>query len=52
MFTLDGTTTGITISIGIAVMPQHGCHLKTLVNAADRALYDAKGAGRNRVYSA
>lgn len=51
-FTLDRTTTGITISIGIAVMPQHGCHLKTLVNAADRALYDAKDAGRNRVYLA
>ena len=48
-FTLDGTTTGITISIGIAVMPQHGCHLKTLVNVADRALYAAKDGGRNRV---
>jgi len=51
-FALDAVTTKITISIGIAVMPQHGCHLKMLVNAADRALYDAKGAGRNRVYSA
>ena len=51
-FVLDETTARITISIGIAVMPQHGCHLKALVNAADRALYAAKNAGRNRVYLA
>ncbi len=48
-FVLDGVTARITISIGIAVMPEHGDDLKTLVNAADRALYAAKNAGRNRV---
>ena len=48
-FVLDGTTARITISIGIAVTPEHGGDLKTLVNAADRALYAAKNGGRNRV---
>lgn len=51
-FELNGAKSGITISIGIAIMPQHGCHLDTLVEVADRALYDAKNAGRNRVLSA
>jgi len=51
-FTLDGIATRITISIGIALLPQHGCDLKALVSAADRALYAAKGAGRNLVYLA
>jgi two-component system cell cycle response regulator len=48
-FVLDGTTARITISIGIAVTPEHGGDLKTLVKAADRALYAAKNGGRNRV---
>jgi len=48
-FTLDGVTLGITISIGVAAAPKHGCDIKSLVKAADRALYRAKGSGRNRV---
>ena len=48
-FTLGEATTGVTISIGVAVMPQHGSDLETLVAAADRALYVAKENGRNRV---
>jgi two-component system cell cycle response regulator len=38
----------VTVSVGIASFPQHGDSLRTLVSAADRALYRAKEAGRNR----
>ncbi len=51
-FTLDQVTVPVTISIGIAVAPQHGKTIKTLVAAADRALYRAKETGRNRVCTA
>jgi diguanylate cyclase (GGDEF)-like protein len=39
----------ITISIGIAMWPEHGGDLKTLISRADKALYRAKGSGRDRV---
>ncbi len=39
----------ITISLGIALFPEHGEDMNTLLRAADEALYDAKGAGRDRV---
>jgi diguanylate cyclase (GGDEF)-like protein len=41
--------TEVTASIGVAIFPDHGDDLGTLLVAADRALYRAKGAGRNRV---
>lgn len=40
--------TGFTFSAGIAVFPQHGQSLGELISAADQALYDAKGSGRDR----
>jgi diguanylate cyclase (GGDEF)-like protein len=40
---------GITISLGVAVYPQHGENPETLLRAADVALYEAKQAGRDRV---
>jgi diguanylate cyclase (GGDEF)-like protein len=44
----DGQTiNGITISIGIAYFPAHGRTHQTLLHAADRALYQAKEAGRD-----
>ena len=49
--TLDGVSIGVTISIGVATAPQHGTDVKSLVGAADRALYRAKETGRNRVCS-
>jgi len=39
---------GFTFSAGIAVFPQHGQSLGELISAADQALYDAKGSGRDR----
>jgi diguanylate cyclase (GGDEF)-like protein len=48
-FTLDAATVPVTISIGIAVYPEGGRDLTSLVARADKALYRAKQAGRNRV---
>ncbi|HYE66229.1 MAG TPA: sensor domain-containing diguanylate cyclase [Pyrinomonadaceae bacterium] len=39
----------ITISVGIATFPLHASSRDTLVVTADRALYNAKSLGRNRV---
>ena len=42
----------ITASFGAAAFPDHGRTAAALIRAADKALYDAKHAGRNRVVSA
>jgi diguanylate cyclase (GGDEF)-like protein len=41
--------TGITGSFGVAALPEHATDADGLLRAADRALYAAKQAGRNRV---
>lgn len=38
-----------TVSIGIATFPEDGATLKSLIDKADHALYDAKQSGRNQV---
>ncbi len=42
----------ITASFGAVAFPDHGRTAETLIRAADKALYDAKHAGRNQVVSA
>lgn len=39
----------ITASMGVAVFPDHGRTAKALIEAADKALYRSKSAGRDRV---
>ncbi len=38
----------VTLSIGIAMYPEHGTSLEELIHHADAALYQAKNQGRNR----
>ena len=50
--TLGTSPTGrppITFSAGVASLPADGMTPEELLKAADRALYQAKSAGRNRV---
>jgi len=42
----------ITLSLGVAVFPQHGATVEALLRAADGALYRAKAQGRDRVVAA
>ncbi len=42
----------VTVSIGVAELPQHGSSPKELIDAADAALYRAKKDGRDRVVTA
>jgi diguanylate cyclase (GGDEF)-like protein len=39
----------LSISGGVATAPEDGIDAETLIRCADEALYEAKGAGRNRV---
>ena len=39
----------LTVSIGVAVFPEHGMSPKELMAAADAALYEAKRRGRDQV---
>jgi diguanylate cyclase (GGDEF)-like protein/PAS domain S-box-containing protein len=45
----DRVIGGLSVSVGVALFPQHGTTVETLVRAADAALYRAKVAGRDRV---
>ena len=54
---LDGlriptVTAHVTASLGVATLPDHAVDSASLIRAADRALYRAKAAGRNRVEAA
>jgi diguanylate cyclase (GGDEF)-like protein len=49
---LGAVELGVTVSIGVAVCPADGTTADALLAAADRALYAAKAAGRDRVVAA
>ena len=46
--TPEGETVSATLSAGLAMLPAGATSFADLLNAADRALYEAKRAGRNR----
>ncbi len=48
----EGARLNVTVSLGVAVWPADGKDHEGLLAAADRALYAAKQAGRNRVVAA
>jgi diguanylate cyclase (GGDEF)-like protein len=48
-FEQDGEPIKVTISVGVATFPVDGTQPEELIRAADRALYEAKRAGRDRV---
>jgi diguanylate cyclase (GGDEF)-like protein len=42
----------LTVSIGVAAFPEHGQTLEEIIQASDKALYESKRNGRNRVTAA
>ncbi|RIL05226.1 MAG: hypothetical protein DCC71_11135 [Proteobacteria bacterium] len=42
----------VTVSVGVAAFPSHGCTPEELIEMADKAMYRAKSLGRDRVCSA
>lgn len=45
----DGSSVAVSLSVGVALFPQDGGSAGELLAAADRAVYQAKARGRNRV---
>jgi len=48
-FILFGETNSTTASLGVSLYPEHGSNPQELVEAADRALYESKRHGKNRI---
>jgi diguanylate cyclase (GGDEF)-like protein/PAS domain S-box-containing protein len=48
-FALAGTSLNISVSIGLAMYPEHGSDERALTKNADMAMYYAKAGGRNNV---
>lgn len=48
-FAVEGTSLDVSASIGVAMYPQDGQDMKTLLRHADIAMYQAKKAGRGRL---
>ena len=46
----DGTWVRISASVGIAMMPEFGRELETLLSCADAALYRCKGGGKGKLH--
>lgn len=47
-FHLDSIEAYVTTSLGVAMYPDHGEEIDTLIKNADKAMYEAKNLGRNR----
>ena len=47
---IDGTPVVVGASIGVALFPEDGNSAEKLIQCADIAMYEAKRAGRNRVF--
>jgi diguanylate cyclase (GGDEF)-like protein len=47
-FSVEGARLPVTLSVGVALFPEHGGEVEDLLTAADLALYGAKAAGRGR----
>lgn len=45
----QGKTMKITISLGVAALPNYGSRIREAVNSADAAMYQAKSRGRDQV---
>jgi diguanylate cyclase (GGDEF)-like protein len=48
-YTFDGQNVDMSLSVGFAIYPADGLELEQLISRADKALYQAKRAGRKRV---
>lgn len=48
----DGRTIDVTVSVGVSALRIEGDSVEDLLKRADRALYEAKNGGRNRVVAA
>ncbi len=48
----DDEAPTVTVSLGVAVFPEHGATVEAVLKSADSALYRAKNKGRNRVVMA
>ena len=48
-FSAGGANVRITVSIGVASCPSNARTIRDLVVEADKSLYEAKRAGKNRV---
>lgn len=47
-FIVDGRPIAVSLSVGLALYPEHGASAEALLSGADLALYDAKQRGRGR----
>ena len=44
---IDGDSSSVGVSVGIALYPRHGREIDTLIRAADAAMYESKASGGN-----